>query len=403
VIWRASFITRRATTTTPFARLLNPISRPLGPKFAPASLCIRRCRIVRRVGGIMKGLPPSFRKKQPQFAQQQAAARKQRQSPATITAAMEAPAGRSVIVPQEQPQQPQGYFYSWPGPGGLPSTPLGAAVPETGPPPKPTGPAENNIAQWYLDDPRNDYRALHTRSNSAALYDTQAPPSPPEASAPATQPVSVSFGMGTESGATTQSDAAVPAEAAPIPAELVARGTTGSMARGSLLSGSAVLTLDPEPRLTIASADREELIGKLDAIQAGIQQIMPTLEAIRGALSDPSIGHNNPPEPIAVPPLDPVDIELTTAAVTAARIEFETQQTRADILRLSALSLQKVGTSVSLWLSTKADVFAEAFAKSAGTEAGKRLIQWGVLLALLHQLVGDLGEVAMKVLQIVGH
>jgi hypothetical protein len=159
--------------------------------------------------------------------------------------------------------------------------------------------------------------------------------------------------------------------------------------------------------IVIPAEDREELSRRLDAIDAMVQQIMPTLEAIRAALDERSqIGHNNPPEAIETLPIEDVDLRLIAAAVTAARVEIQEEQARADVLRFSALSLKKTAASVSLWLTTKADTFAEAFAKSAGTEAGKRLVQGGALIALypaLHQLVADLGEFATYILKIVGY
>jgi hypothetical protein len=169
---------------------LGHCSNRLSPILAAASLCIHGCRSSRdtKFGAIMKGLPPPFRGNQPQFAQQAAARKRRRQSAATLVAS--APAEGSVIVPQEQPPQ----SHVWPGAGGLPSTPLGAAV----------------------------------RENS------QAQPSPPKAPDPPTHAVSVDAGMGMEFGATTKSEATAPAEAAPISIELSARSAGLSAGRGFL-------------------------------------------------------------------------------------------------------------------------------------------------------------------------
>jgi hypothetical protein len=155
------------------------------------------------------------------------------------------------------------------------------------------------------------------------------------------------------------------------------------------------------------ASDRTELIRRLDAIEAGLQTVMPTLEAIKAALRErPQIGHNNPPESFDLLPLDTPDVELATAAVSVARVEISTDHPRPEVLRLSGLAFQQVGFRLGQWLATKADGFADAFVKSAGTEAGKRLVQGGALVAFyaaLHKLIVDLGEVATQIFQTLGH
>ena|SRR5438034_2220995 len=213
------------------------------------------------------------------------------------------------------------------------------------------------------------------------------PIGPPPAEAPQrTTNVSRDFGVETEISASTRSDATIPIGAPPAATDVM---------------------LGPVRGASVTVADRENLIRHLDAIEADLRQIRPTLEAIRAALDErPQIGHNNPPEDINILPIDDADLGLMAAAITAARVEIAGEQARADVLRLSALSLQKVGASFGLWLATKADTFAEAFAKSAGTEAGKRLIQAGALVAfydVLQRLVVHLGDFATHILKIVGY
>jgi hypothetical protein len=159
----------------------------------------------------------------------------------------------------------------------------------------------------------------------------------------------------------------------------------------------AVVLITPE--------DRVQLRRRLDNIEAGFQQILPTLEAIKAALDErPQLGHNHPPEGIDVPPIDTEDLNLAGAAITVARVELgEIRPARTDVLWLCAHSFQKVKASIGVWLATKADTFTEAFSNSAGTEAGKRVIQGGALIALypaLHQLLTDLGGPAAHILKI---
>jgi hypothetical protein len=161
------------------------------------------------------------------------------------------------------------------------------------------------------------------------------------------------------------------------------------------------------PPLNITQADRGELIRRLDAVEAGLQEVIPTLEAIKAALRErPQIGHNNPPESTDLLPLDTSDVQLTTSAVSVARVEIGTEHPRPDVLRLSGLALQQVAFRLGQWLAIKSDGFAGAFAKSAGTEAGKRFVQGGALVAFypaLHKLIVDLGAVATQILQTFGH
>jgi hypothetical protein len=146
------------------------------------------------------------------------------------------------------------------------------------------------------------------------------------------------------------------------------------------------------------------MIARFDAIEAEFQQIRPFLETVAAANRERSqIGHNNPPEPIDILLLDAAELDMSIAAVNLARAELNSEHPRFDVMRLCGLVLNEMTTRVfafAQWIREKGEVFLDAFLKSAGTEAGKRVVQGvataAVLSAVTTQLHADLNGVVTE-------
>src|ERR1700746_1515989 len=82
-----------------------------------------------------------------------------------------------------------------------------------------------------------------------------------------------------------------------------------------VLQGEGMLTADATI-LPDWTELRAELIRRLDAIEAGFQKIRPFLEFIETAYgeSGSQIGHNKPPAPIDILPINTEDLEIGTIA-----------------------------------------------------------------------------------------
>jgi hypothetical protein len=121
------------------------------------------------------------------------------------------------------------------------------------------------------------------------------------------------------------------------------------------------------------------VIGRLDAIDRMLQEIAPFVEAVAALYREHSrMGHNNPPEDIEVMPLDAEGVQLAIVAANLARAEITAEHPRFDVIRVCARALGEMGKrlfALVQWMGGKANVFAEAYAKAAGEEAGKRTIQ----------------------------
>ncbi len=157
--------------------------------------------------------------------------------------------------------------------------------------------------------------------------------------------------------------------------------------------------------LGAASALRAEMIGRLDAIEVGFPKIRPFLEVVEAAYRERGqIGHNNPPEPLDILLLDAAELEMGISAASLARAELNAEHPRLDVIRLCGLVLNQMAARVFAclqWIGAKGDVFVDAFLKSAGAEAGKRVVQGTgaavVLTVVMTQLHVDLTDVATKI------
>lgn len=133
------------------------------------------------------------------------------------------------------------------------------------------------------------------------------------------------------------------------------------------------------------TALRAEIIGLLTAVETGFQKIRPFVERAEAAYREGAgqIGHNRPPEPIDTLPVNAEELAMGALAANLARVEFEADHPRFDVIRLCIRILK--------WVGTKLDVFLDDFLK----EGGKRVAQAVVLSELLDHV--DLTKVVIKV------
>jgi hypothetical protein len=153
-----------------------------------------------------------------------------------------------------------------------------------------------------------------------------------------------------------------------------------------VLQGEGMLTADATI-LPDWTALRAELIRRLDAIEAGFQKIRPFLEFIETAYgeSGSQIGHNKPPAPIDILPINTEDLEIGAIAANLARVELKAERPRFDVIRLCVRILKSI--------KEKATIFLDEFLK----EGGKRTAQVVAETALVRQLDVDLHEVVAKI------
>jgi hypothetical protein len=155
--------------------------------------------------------------------------------------------------------------------------------------------------------------------------------------------------------------------------------TIGLPVEAVALIGAGTLTADASVLPDWASA-RAEMIGWLDAIEEGFQKIRPFLETVEAGYRERTaqIGHNNPPEPIEILPLNTAELEMGAAAANLARAELNAEHPRFDVIRLCGLVLNDMAARVFAclqWIGAKGEPYLDAFLKSAAAEAGKRVVQ----------------------------
>ena len=239
------------------------------------------------------------------------------------------------------------------------------------PPVEPAQEPGNTVPFVPFDDTANmtAIRAAHRRRASAALFGSE----------------------GTASGL---------GAASAIGSSVAMATGTASDSSAVMASGAATLTLMPD-----WTALRAEMIGRLDAIEVGFPKIRPFLEVVEAAYRERGqIGHNNPPEPLDILLLDAAELEMGISAASLARAELNAEHPRLDVIRLCGLVLNQMAARVFAclqWIGAKGDVFVDAFLKSAGAEAGKRVVQGTgaavVLTVVMTQLHVDLTDVATKI------
>jgi hypothetical protein len=135
------------------------------------------------------------------------------------------------------------------------------------------------------------------------------------------------------------------------------------------------------------TALRAELIGRLDAIEAGFQKIRPFLEFVEAAYreSGGQIGHDKPPEPIDILPINAEELEIGANASELARSELKAEHPRFDVIRLCVRVLKLI--------RTKVNIFLDEFLK----ESGKRTVQVVAATALFQELDVNLHDVVTKI------
>jgi len=158
-------------------------------------------------------------------------------------------------------------------------------------------------------------------------------------------------------------------------------------------SGPATpIVLVPDPTVDVNALPdwavlRSELSGRLDSIETAFRQIRPILEFAEASYRE-SRGHNNPPDPIDILPINTEDLEIGTIATDLARTELNAEHPRFDVIRLC--------TRFFKWMEEKVTLFLDEFLK----ESGKRTMQVVAATALFQQLHVDLHDVVTKVVHV---
>ena len=158
-------------------------------------------------------------------------------------------------------------------------------------------------------------------------------------------------------------------------------------------SGPATpIVLVPDPTVDVNALPdwavlRSELSGRLDSIETAFRQIRPILEFAEASYRE-SRGHNNPPDPIDILPINTEDLEIGTIATDLARTELNAEHPRFDVIRLC--------TRFFKWMGAKVTLFLDEFLK----ESGKRTMQVVAATALFQQLHVDLHDVVTKVVHV---
>ena len=84
------------------------------------------------------------------------------------------------------------------------------------------------------------------------------------------------------------------------------------------------------------------------------------------------------------------------AAANLARIELNSEQPRADVLRVCGLFLKGIGSRVQIfigWIAAKGDTFFDAFLKELRKRAAQGMISYVAAIQILRELHIDLSEV----------
>jgi hypothetical protein len=172
----------------------------------------------------------------------------------------------------------------------------------------------------------------------------------------------------------------------PIALEGGSQGGAALAGEGRLVVGETVLS----PWVAV----RPEMIRRLDAIEAGLQELAPVIERFEAAYREHArIGHNNPPEEIELLPIGLADLELGIVAANLARTELNAEQPRSDVMRFCGLVLRWTGSLLAAcakWLGTKGDKFVDELIKPAA-------VATAALVAKFMLLNGDITDVVNKI------
>lgn|GEM_PF-1785113 len=157
------------------------------------------------------------------------------------------------------------------------------------------------------------------------------------------------------------------------------------------------------PETQIPSQTSPQILPETLNSQSILGAIAKAEQAIREAAAanppafpeTPGIGHNQPPADAA---LKPEEVADALRALRVIRVEIGKPEPDVEQLRDSQQRLRTHEETISQWAVGKADIFAEAFAKSLGKEAAKAHFWVGIWLVAS----GYLNQLAELLLAILG-
>ena len=135
-------------------------------------------------------------------------------------------------------------------------------------------------------------------------------------------------------------------------------------------------------------ADAEaETADKADLHERMLERIR-VLERALADLSQPGIGHNQPPAPLDDEPLTEIDRQAITAAISVISVQPKEPEGPATGALEAANVFKRCSASVTAYLLVKGDLFVTEAVKAAGSETGKwttRIALWLALAAALER------------------
>jgi hypothetical protein len=127
-----------------------------------------------------------------------------------------------------------------------------------------------------------------------------------------------------------------------------------------------------ETRLEISA----RIVARLDELDRHLDALTPAA---------PSIGHNNPPDGIGLPPYsDPAREEIKQASAVA-REQVTSDNPDTNQLKASESTFRKYGASILQWVGQKLDLAVDESIK-----AGVKAMAWGTVASLLLGLADDI-------------
>jgi hypothetical protein len=193
-------------------------------------------------------------------------------------------------------------------------------------------------------------------------------------------------GSATGSVAQTASAAGLASGMGTSQAAGVGLGVAGTTRPGELrVMQTAVLETRPSTRLpagdaNLAKAFHSTLMARVAVLEVAIEELRAP-----GAVG---IGHNRPPadEEVTFDGFTPEDVKEISLLISL----LKEQPPVPSVLPFQLIEQNRVVSEIGTKIGALADSFAEETVKSAGKEAGKRLMQvpfWGGILYALHGVV----------------
>lgn len=169
-----------------------------------------------------------------------------------------------------------------------------------------------------------------------------------------------------------------------------AAGTTRGQA-SAVAVGEAVVTTG------IAKGQKQKILEEIIEVRSLLERLAAVVPALPDDLGEHAgIGHNRPPDPISESPIARGLIQESLIATRVIERELQANSPNVESLHLAGYVLGLVGSrlgKVASWAGHLGQVFAERFAKSAGTQAGKWFGPVG-LSAFLTALAAANGSIA---------